>query len=222
MSVDGALECALLAAAIKTVCQASQPRRTILGVAASVASALMRPRDVAVHGKVAAVPARTPAQVVDNSDTAVLLDSLRAARRAQRIRKKERRRVAKQAAEAQRQSTPDDHQSSNVGAAGQCADLGGDSVAEPALAPEVGSVAGSPTQQEPSNNQRPSPDGAGALDACSSASGTLRAPSLSCASSGTLRAPKPQASTGTLAQASPAAAPQPQRGRGKSFAGQRR
>ena len=131
MSVDGALECALLAAAIKTVCEASQPRRTILGVAASVASALMRPRDVAVHGRVAAIRARTPAQLVDNSDPAILLDSLRTARRAQRSRKKERRRVAKQAAEAQRQSNPDD------GAADHATDQGEDAVAVPAVAPEI-------------------------------------------------------------------------------------
>ncbi len=95
MSVDGA---ALLAAAVSAACRAKAPRRTVQAVAAAVTGVLMRPSAAAVPRPNAAVPAGAQSPAEDDGDPALLLDTLRAARRAQRTRKKERRKAARQAA----------------------------------------------------------------------------------------------------------------------------
>ena len=94
--MDGA---ALLAAAIRSACQAGAPRRTIQAVAAAVTGVLVRPAD-ARHDRGMRKPAgtRSNADDVDASDpVGIAAEALRAAKKAKRERKKERRRVAKSA-----------------------------------------------------------------------------------------------------------------------------
>ena len=101
MSADGA---ALLAAAITAAILANAPRRTVQAVAAAVTSVLVR--------QTAAAEPRTNTGLRvsvqsdhsgEDGDPALLQSSLRASRKAQRLRKKERRRAAK--AEALRGSS---------------------------------------------------------------------------------------------------------------------
>ena len=141
MSVDGA---ALLAAAVRAACQAKAPRRTIQAVAAAVTGVLVRPMAEAVPRPRSEVPAGAQGAPVPApaEDPAVLVDTLRAARRAQRARKKARRREAKQAASLNADvlvssvdSMPRAADPTTLGAAGRGAEPWGDSTVRPAQAP---------------------------------------------------------------------------------------
>ena len=192
--MDGA---ALLAAAVRAACQAKAPRRTVQAVAAAVTGVLVRPIVAAVPRSGAVVPAGAQSAHEEPSDPAILLESLRAARRAQRARKKERRRAAKQAATDASQpptstgfSSPGEDHETPQGAAGQRAEPGGSSAAAPAQAPGAPLAVPSPSQ----------PPGAPTESVKSNASGTLRARSLDDRdSSGTLGAARPATSTASHA-----------------------
>ncbi|CAK0843372.1 unnamed protein product [Prorocentrum cordatum] len=141
MSVDGA---ALLAAAVRAACQAKAPRRTVQAVAAAVTGVLVRPMAEAVPRQRSEVPAGVHGAPVPApaEDPAVLVDTLRAARRAQRARKKVRRREAKQAASLRADglagsvdSRPRAAVPTIGGAAGRGAESWGDSAERPAQAP---------------------------------------------------------------------------------------
>mmetsp|Transcript_50274 Transcript_50274/g.139588 ORF Transcript_50274/g.139588 Transcript_50274/m.139588 type:complete len:244 (-) Transcript_50274:276-1007(-) len=168
MAADGA---ALLAAAVGAACRAKAPRRTVQAVAAAVAGVLVRPAAAAaVPRPGAAVPAGAQSAGPDDSDPVQLLDSLRAARRAQRIRKKERRRAAKQAADAHRAPSPRQSQSASQPlatpqpvAAGPCAEPGGALAAAPA-APEAPMAVDAPVRPTGALNQQPPSDGEGHFD----------------------------------------------------------
>jgi hypothetical protein len=96
MSADGP---ALLAAAVRAACQANAPRRTVQAVAAAVTGVLVRPHTVAAEPHTdTGVRAGARSNAEADGDPAMLLSSLRAVRKAQRQRKKERRLAAKQAA----------------------------------------------------------------------------------------------------------------------------
>ena len=140
-SADGA---ALVAAAVQAAIHGGAPRRTVAAVAAAVAgtvlSAAAAPRQPATKPQVHSQDARNDALEADSPEQ--LLASLRAARRAQRLRKKQRRREAKQAA-GPPQSHNEDVVTSTVpaevpstdGAAGQRTEHVGALVAAPAQAP---------------------------------------------------------------------------------------
>jgi len=102
MSSDGA---ALLAAAVRAACQAGAPRRTVQAVAAAVTGVLVRPTSGAVPHSDTRRPAGAQSNACEEAgDPLELLSSLRAARKAQRQRKKERRRVAKLASTTETKS----------------------------------------------------------------------------------------------------------------------
>ena len=139
--MDGA---ALLAAAVRAACQAKAPRRTIQAVAAAVTGVLVRPMAEAVPRPRSEVPAGAQGAPVPApaEDPAVLVDTLRAARRAQRARKKVRRREAKQAASMHADvlagtidSKPRAAEPTIGGAAGRGVEPWGDSAERPAQAP---------------------------------------------------------------------------------------
>jgi len=97
--VDGV---ALVAAAVQAAIQAGAPRRTVVVVAAAVAgtslSAAARPTLSATRAREPPLDPQSAAE--DTGDPAQLLASLRASRRMQRLRKKQRRREAKRLPEA--------------------------------------------------------------------------------------------------------------------------
>merc|ERR1712110_1221948 len=118
------------------------PRRTVAVVAAAVAGTLLpaaaRSTPSVAHARAQPPDAQSAAE--DPGDSAQLLESFRAMRRAQCLRKKQRRHKAKQAAQISQRLAPSETQhvvdvSSEAGAAGQCAELQGVPVAVPALAP---------------------------------------------------------------------------------------
>jgi hypothetical protein len=91
--VDGA---ALLAAAVRAAVQANAPRRTVQAVAAAVTGVLVRPATAVAEPHTDTwVQPDAQMHAEEAGDSAQLLASLRAVRRGQRQRKKERRRVAK-------------------------------------------------------------------------------------------------------------------------------
>ena len=100
MSHHAAHDAALVAAAVQAAIRERAPRRTVAAVASAAVGALAfgadrptpLPKANAVHTRDA------QGEDVADGEPALLLASLRAARRAQRLRKKERRRVARQAA----------------------------------------------------------------------------------------------------------------------------
>ena len=128
---------ALLAATIEAGIRAKAPRRTVQAVASAVAGVLTRPAD-AERLTVTRPPRAGTAVPHDASgDPAQLIDTLRAGRRMQRLKKKRRRNAAKLAA---RDSTsrPDEPDT-----AGPRADSGVESAAVPA--PASGAPAAGPT-----------------------------------------------------------------------------
>ena len=145
MSYNAADGAALVAAAVQAAIHGGAPRRTVAAVAAAVAgtvlSAAAAPRQPATKPQVHSQDAQNDALEADSPEQ--LLASLRAARRAQRLRKKQRRREAKQAA-GPPQSHNEDVVTSTVpaevpsteGAAGQRTEHVGALVAAPAQAPE--------------------------------------------------------------------------------------
>ena len=86
----------LVAAAVQAAIREHAPKRTVAAVAAAVAgtvmSAAVRPSAPATLHKERAQDAQGKAE--DSDDPAQLLEKLRAVRRAQRLRKREKRRMA--------------------------------------------------------------------------------------------------------------------------------
>ena len=176
--MDGA---ALLAAAVRAACQAKAPRRTIQAVAAAVTGVLVRPMAEAVPRARSEVPAGAQGAPVPApaEDPAVLVDTLRAARRAQRARKKVRRRKAKQAASMNADvlassvdGKPCAAVSTSGGAAGRGAEPWGDSAERSAQAPP-GPSAGDAPPGVPAEGPLIRPESL--ADQSSTPSGTLRA-----------------------------------------------
>ena len=98
MSYNAADGAALVAAAVQAVIRERAPRRTVAAVAAAVAGTVM---SAAASPPAARPQMRTQdakSETLEADDPEKLLASLRAVRRAQRLRKKQRRREAKQAA----------------------------------------------------------------------------------------------------------------------------
>jgi hypothetical protein len=134
-AADGA---ALVAAAVDAAHRAGAPRRTVAAVAAAVAgtvlSAAAAPRQPATKPQVHTQEPPSATLEADNPEK--LLASLRAVRRAQRLRKKQRRRDAKQAAGLSLSVAELPQPNADVkddGAAGLCAEH----VGAPAAAPAV-------------------------------------------------------------------------------------
>ncbi|CAK0862539.1 unnamed protein product [Prorocentrum cordatum] len=98
MSANAADGPSLVAAAVQAAIREGAPRRTVAAVAAAVAGTVMsataRPSVPATMHKERAQDAQGKAE--DSDDPVQLLEKLRAVRRAQRLRKKEKRRTAKQ------------------------------------------------------------------------------------------------------------------------------
>ena len=118
-------------------------------VAGTVLSAASRPTPSVTRAKVQPSDALNAAE--DAGDPAQLLASLRAVRKAPRLRKKQRRREAKQAAQNAQCPAPSETQlgadvSHAAGTAGQSAELGGVHAAVPAPVPESSLAAVPPTQ----------------------------------------------------------------------------
>lgn len=146
MAADGP---AFVAAAVGAAVQHKAPRRTVEAIAAAVARVFAHPPTArAAPRKEPSVPTgtlRAAGAAGEADDPAQLLASIHAHRRAQRIRKKERRRAAKQ---ADRDSYALDK---NEDAAGHAAESG-----DPAAAP-------APVSWSPPPSQPPREVGAGLL-----------------------------------------------------------
>ena len=191
-AADGA---ALVAAAVQAAIRESAPRRTVAAVAAAVAGTVLaasKQVPATVH-KERAQDAPSVAEVSD--DPAELLDKLRSVRRAQRQRKKQKRRDAKQAAlDSQRLSTTaaqhDPAESgTNASTAGQGAELGGTPAAVPAPVLEESPGPASPARLTGlALQQLPGSEADTALDGLSASSvGTMCAPASDASSAGMLR-----------------------------------
>ena len=146
-AADGA---ALVAAAVDAAIRASAPRRTVAAVAAAVAgtvlSAAAAPRQPATKPQVHTQDPQSATLEADSPDK--LLASLRAVRRAQRLRKKQRRRDAKQAAGLSLSAADLPQPLADVkddGAAGLCAEHVGALAAVPAV--PQSSLAAAPVHQ---------------------------------------------------------------------------
>ena len=98
MSANAADGAALVAAAVQAAIRERAPRRTVAAVAAAVAGTVLQAsaQPTPAAKRESCVP-NAHCEPEETGDPAKLLESLRAARRAQRLRKKQRRRVAKQA-----------------------------------------------------------------------------------------------------------------------------
>ena len=134
-AADGA---ALVAAAVQAAIHGGAPRRTVAAVAAAVAGTVMSaaaaPRRPATMPQVHTQDAQSEAHEADSPE--LLLASLRAARRAQRLCKKQRRREAKQAAGTSQSPPSDVVTSMDIdGAVGLCTKHVGALVAAPAQVP---------------------------------------------------------------------------------------
>jgi hypothetical protein len=147
MSADGP---ALLAAAVRAACQANAPRRTVQAVAAAVTGVLVRPHTVAAEPHTdTGVRAGAQSNAEADGDPAMLLSSLRAVRKAQRQRKKERRLAAKQAAPLASNDAPIEESAPNADVSISKADVADQSavtegVSAAVPAPQPGSQLPSP------------------------------------------------------------------------------
>lgn len=140
MSYTAADGAALVAAAVQAAIRERAPRRTVAAVAAAVAGTVMSA--VAQPTQATKPKVRTqdnPSRAEETDDPEKLLASLRAVRRAQRLRKKVRRREAKQAAGTTLQPLDPQHAAADnpdEGNAGLCAEFRGTSAVAPAPLPQ--------------------------------------------------------------------------------------
>jgi len=153
MSYNAADGAALVAAAVQAAIRERAPRRTVAAVAAAVAGTVMSaaaaPARPATMHRMRTQDAQSETLEADNPDK--LLASLRAVRRAQRLRKKQRRRDAKQAAGMSPSAAEILQPSADVkddDAAGLCAEHVGAPAAVPAVPQSSSAAALAPQPKE--------------------------------------------------------------------------
>lgn len=168
MSYHAADGAALVAAAVQAAIRERAPKRTVAAVAAAVAGMVL---SAAVRPPPTTKPKERNAQdaaydPAEADDPAKLLASLRAVRSAQRIRKKMRRREAKQAANSQLSHLGTSQLGAETpqidGTAGHSAEHVGASAAALALVPDEASPPRDSSTQE---KKRPKKDPSSRIDA---------------------------------------------------------